>query len=768
MKRYLSLPVLSLLVCVAVADSDPAAVASFGGAVAIGDGEFFVAEPTGFHDPGTVHLYRRGINGTWVHHAALRASDARVHDGFGSALALSPQGTLLVASAEHKIYVFERDPETGTWQETALLAAGEGRIADVAIEGATVLVGAPQEDAVYVFERTDADGDWTQTAKLEGGDSFGSAVALCGGRAFVGIPAAQEVHVWHTVAGTWSEDTVLSGTDPMFGAAIDVTEGNAVFIGAPAANGFTGVVHVYHLDAEAAGWEMAATLVPSSGDERDLFGASLSATDRSVWVGAPGTNAYAGSVWRFERSSDGDGWGAGVQWANDEVIPRSRLGNTLAATDELAVVGAAGSAYGEGSAVVLERSGDVWNEVSVLFNEREGMDPILGDGLNCEEGHAGGFKCGDVDLVSFIPLSDLGVARGVRLSDVWGWTDPETDREYGLVGHLEATVFVDLTDPSRPVFLGELPRTKGSPGSTWRDIKVYRDHAFVVADGAGAHGMQVFDLTRLRDVADPPTMFEPTAHYDGIASAHNVVINEETGFAFAVGSSAGGETCGGGLHMIDIREPTKPTFAGCFADETTGRRKTGYSHDAQCVTYHGPDTAHRGREICFGSNETAISIADVTDKTGPVTVGSGTYPDFGYVHQGWLSDDHAYFFQNDELDELTGKVDRTRTLVWDVRDLEDPVLVNEFFGPTSATDHNLYISGDLMYQTNNSSGLRIVDITDPTNPEEVGFFDTTPYGTDDAGFNGTWSSYPYFKSGMIVVTSRREGLFVVKRRSVDI
>ena len=610
MKWYLPLLFLSLVARVAVADPEPAAVAWFGGAVATGDGEFFVAEPRGFHDPGKVHLYRRGIDGTWVHHAALSASDARVHDGFGSALAVS-QGTLLVASAESGIYVFERDPGTGTWRETALLAVGEGRPGDVAIDGAVALVGVPRQGAVYVFERSETGGNWTQTAKLEGGDSFGSVVAFGGGRAFVGAPDAQEVHVWQPVAGAWTVETVLSGTDAMFGAAIETTRDEA-FIGAPGANELTGAVHIYHLDADAAAWATAGLLAPSSGENRALFGSSLAAADGGVWIGAPGANASAGSVWRFDRSFNGDGWDAGAEWVDDEAIPRSLLGWALAATDDFAVVGAAGSAYGEGSAVVLEHAGDTWNNTSVLFFERKAMDPILGDGFDCEEGRAGGFECGEVDLVSFIPLSDLGAARGVRLSDVWGWTDPVTDREYGLVGHLEATAFVDLTDPSRPVFLGEMPRTDGSPGSTWRDIKVYRDHAFVVADGAGAHGMQVFDLKRLRDVANLPAVFEPSAHYDQIASAHNVVINEETGFAFAVGSSAGGETCGGGLHMIDIREPTKPTFAGCFADETTGRRNTGYSHDAQCVTYHGPDTVYRGREICFGSNETAISIADVT------------------------------------------------------------------------------------------------------------------------------------------------------------
>ena len=213
--------------------------------------------------------------------------------------------------------------------------------------------------------------------------------------------------------------------------------------------------------------------------------------------------------------------------------------------------------------------------------------------------------------------------------------------------------------------------------------------------------------------------------------------------------------------------PKPPFLRGCFADETTGRRKTGYSHDAQCVIYDGPDAEYVGREICIGANETAISIADVTDKDNPVAVGTGSYPDAGYVHQGWLSEDHSYFYQNDELDEIAGRVDKTRTLVWDVRDLSDPIMIREFYGPTSATDHNLYVHGDLMYQTNNASGLRLIDVSTPDNPVEIGYFDTTPYGTDEAGFNGTWSSYPYFKSGIIVVTSRREGVFILKKQTVD-
>jgi len=231
-----------------------------------------------------------------------------------------------------------------------------------------------------------------------------------------------------------------------------------------------------------------------------------------------------------------------------------------------------------------------------------------------------------------------------------------------------------------------------------------------------------------------------------------------------VGNSQGGETCGGGLHMINIQDPIHPVFAGCFADTTTGRARTGYSHDAMCIVYRGPDTEHRGSEVCFGANETALSIADVSDKAHPVALAKASYPNVGYSHQGWITDDHRYFYMDDELDELGGTVAGTRTLIWDVSDLDDPLLVKEYISLNRATDHNLYVRGNLMFQSNYVSGLRVLDISTPEQPVEVGYFDTVPVGDDEPGFGGSWSNYPYFKSGVVVVTSKEEGLFVLRPR----
>ncbi len=480
----------------------------------------------------------------------------------------------------------------------------------------------------------------------------------------------------------------------------------------------------------------------------------------TLWVGATGPSTSTGSLYEFRHDGAGN-WVSATRIQSETLEGRASFGSTVAVRGDLLVVGALGVDSRAGAVLVLERDGSgAWREGGMLVNEMRGLPSITGAEVECTDSRAAGFECSNVNITSFLPIKDIGGVRGTRVNDIWGWTDPETGRDYAIVGRTDGTSFVDVSDPYRPIYVANLPKTPGSRSSIWRDMKVYRDHVYVVADAANEHGVQVFDLKQLRDLRDVPATVEPTYTYHGIHSAHNIVINEETGYAYAVGNSGGGETCGGGLHMLSLETPSSPTFAGCFFDTSTGRRKTGYSHDAQCVAYHGPDQDYQGREICLGSNETALSISDVTDKDNPVAIAAVSYPNVAYTHQGWLTEDHRYFYMNDEGDEPRGLVPGTRTLVWDVMDLDDPVLIKEHIASTTTTDHNLYIKGDMMYQSNYGSGLRILDISDPANPVEVGFFDTTPYGG-----SGSWSNYPYFESGAIVATSTGDGLFVLKSTS---
>lgn len=362
----------------------------------------------------------------------------------------------------------------------------------------------------------------------------------------------------------------------------------------------------------------------------------------------------------------------------------------------------------------------------------------------CVNGSAAGFPCNAVHLRKRVPLSLLGGAAG---NDIWGWTDPQNGMEYALVGLSNGVAFVRLADPDNPVVVGHMATATTS--SSWRDIKVAQNHAYVVADNAGNHGMQVFDLTRLRGAASGQSFLADTTYGD-FAHAHNIAINEQTNFAYAVGTN----TCAGGLHMIDISAPQNPVFAGCHAAD-------GDTHDAQCVTYAGPDIEHRGKEICFDSNENHVAIVDVSTKSSTVRLSRFGYPNVGFVHQGWLSEDQRFLFVGDEFDEQQFRFN-TRTLVFDVGDLDAPVFLYGHQASTTSVDHNMYVRGSRLYQANYSAGLRVLTFTNLMTDTLVtqGSFDTRPED-DSATFNGAWSVYPYFPSGVIVVSDIQRGLFVL-------
>ena len=363
---------------------------------------------------------------------------------------------------------------------------------------------------------------------------------------------------------------------------------------------------------------------------------------------------------------------------------------------------------------------------------------------NCVNGKAGDFACKGIALEKLVELDTMEGGMG---NDLWGWADPVTGREYALMGMTNGTAFVDISAPRNPVYLGRLPTE--TTESIWRDIKVYRDHAYIVADGAGAHGMQVFDLKRLR-FASGTQEFTEDVLYDGFGNSHNLAVNEATGFIYAVST----DTCGGGLHMMNIATPNNPMFAGCHDAART--------HDTQCVAYRGPDADYRGREICFSSNEGHLEVVDVTDKSAPLALSSTTYPQLAYVHQGWLTEDHRYFLLGDELDEQNYGLS-TRTHVFDVSDLGEPEHLYAHDLGTQAIDHNLYVRGNRVFQANYTDGLRVLEFGDLAGQEieEVAFFDTFPEG-DSRSFTGAWSVYPWLPSGTIIVSDIERGLFVLR------
>jgi choice-of-anchor B domain-containing protein len=789
------LAVFPVLAGLAAAGAAPAAAQEFGGAAAVAGRDVLISQASNQYAPALVYVFRADARGAWREAARIAAPDSAVNTGFGRRFAIDGN-TLLISESPvdslsaGSVHVYERSAAAGPWRHATEITIPGAQNGDrigrgLALQGDLAVIGASRSDSMrgqaWVFRRQG--GQWRQEATLrpdevQPGAAFGNTLTMNDGVIVVSAQQADSnagaAYIFRRdSAGSWIQEQKLQLPVPpgaranaQFGASL-LLQDNVLYVGAPGLTQFMGAVVRFNRDTVNHRWNPAGGLMPFDATPGTQFGSALGMVGREIWVGAPGSSQFEGRIFRYVPDSAG-AYNSVSKIAYDTTGIQLGFGGVMAAGRDVVVVGMGNADFGEGRAAILSRAANGrWTQASVS-GQTFRPAAVVGREVDCAGGKATLFGCEKVNLLSMLPVADMGGKQGTRLNDVWGWTDPESGKEYAIVGRSDGTSFIDVSNPNRPRYLGDLPKTAKSPPAVWRDMKVYRNHVFVVADGSREHGMQVFDMTRLRRVTTPQT-FTPDAHYTRINSAHNIVIDTTSGHAFIVGASSGGETCGGGLHMVNIRDPKNPAFAGCFQDKATGLAGTGYSHDAQCVIYKGPDTRYTGREICLGANENAISISDVTDKQNPKAIGRGTYPSVGYAHQGWFSDDHRYWYQDDELDELQGKTQGgTRTIIWDLAKLDDPVVAGEYHAPVNASDHNLYIVGNRMYNSNYESGLRVVDISDRVNPKEIGFFDTVPVGKDAPGFGGSWSNFPFFKSGTILVTSGREGLFLLKDQTTSL
>ena len=375
---------------------------------------------------------------------------------------------------------------------------------------------------------------------------------------------------------------------------------------------------------------------------------------------------------------------------------------------------------------------------------------VIADQVPCDNGFSGSYPCSNYDLINRVSLSTF---QSDFANDNWGWTDSETGKEYVLQGLNDGTAFVDISSPTSVRYIGKL--ATATEESTWRDIKVYNNHAFIVSEAAD-HGLQVFDLTRLRD----QTVFQQftaDATLTSFGHAHNIAINESSGYAYVIGA----DSYNGGPMFIDISSPTAPVVMGGYGGSS-------YTHDAHIVIYAGPDPDYQGREILFGSNSDGgdnnqVVIVDVTDKASPRLISNATYSNGGYTHQNWIDENHRYLYVGDELDERRFG-NQTKTLVFDLEDLDNPSLHYSYAGVTSAIDHNGYTKGNSFFIANYTAGFREIDIENIASETmtEIGFFDTYPENNNNS-FNGVWNVYPYFDSGVMAISDSNRGLFLVKR-----
>lgn len=365
---------------------------------------------------------------------------------------------------------------------------------------------------------------------------------------------------------------------------------------------------------------------------------------------------------------------------------------------------------------------------------------------------------GDVDLeegvvsdqmeaVAFIPLSDM---LTTKVNDIAMWYDEAYADTYLLVGCENGTAFFKMLPGARPIFMGKMPTSTLS--SLWRDIKVVNDHAYVVSE-APAHGMQVMNLEALRDWTplEGPQEWLPDTVVSTPGTAHNVVAFEVQSQVIQIGTPF----LEGGAVIFDVSDPTAPAMVG-------GAGEWGEFHDAQALVYNGPDEAHVGKSVLFAAGGHKLWVLDISDPSDVELIGSTSYTQAHFAHQVWVAETHDHAFLGDEMDEsdLGGP---TRTVVIDLSDLDNPVEVEVYEAPTTASDHNQYNHGEWLFQSNYRAGLRMLSDAWPQDTvlEERGHFDPLADAVGP-GFQGAWSHVICEEEGVIAFTSIYQGLWVVK------
>jgi len=352
------------------------------------------------------------------------------------------------------------------------------------------------------------------------------------------------------------------------------------------------------------------------------------------------------------------------------------------------------------------------------------------------------FASQGIDLLSHIPLSGFSPVPG-NGNSCWGYVSP-SGREYALMGLANQIAFVEITNPAAPVIRGSIAHTN----SLWADVKSHGAYAYVCNEAGG--GIQIINMTNI----DAGVVTLVGTITGSGATNHTLAVDNASGFLYACGSNLNS----GSLIAYNLANPAAPVEAGRWTTAQGGV----YIHEAQVMTYTtGP---YAGKQIAFTfCGGDGLKIVDVTNKSAMSLMATNLYPSLNYCHQGWLNDDKTLLYVNDEIDGPAEGVPYDLTRVFNVTNLTTPTLVGTFSaGVPGAIDHNLYVRGRYIYQSNYTSGLRILDLqTNPLAPTEVAWIDTYP-SNNNPTYDGTWNNWPFYPSGTIIISDIQEGLFVVR------
>jgi choice-of-anchor B domain-containing protein len=319
-------------------------------------------------------------------------------------------------------------------------------------------------------------------------------------------------------------------------------------------------------------------------------------------------------------------------------------------------------------------------------------------------------------------LNPRGLNTGINYSALWGYS--ANGREYAILGGSQLIYFIDVTDSTNI----RVCSAQNTVFSDWHEMKTYSHYAYCVSEGG--MGIQIFDLAGLPN----SVKYLGEYHPGGMQTTHSIQI--EGPYLYLNGGSYDG------IKIVDLSvNPEQPVDRGLWDDY--------YVHDCRVRN-----------DTIWAANidDGKISVINAANKNNPVTITNWTNGPNPFPHNVALTPGRNFIFTTDETLTPPG-----RLKVWNIQNLSDVLLVNTWYPGEifkNGVIHNVELYGTQLHAAYYSVGLKILDVSTPGNPVELGWYDTYPESNANE-YQGCWGVYK-FPSGKIILSDRTRGLFVVR------
>ena len=324
-------------------------------------------------------------------------------------------------------------------------------------------------------------------------------------------------------------------------------------------------------------------------------------------------------------------------------------------------------------------------------------------------------------------------------NEIWGVE--VNNHEFAIIGSTEGTHIFDVTNPSVSYEAAFIPAPYVGGGVIHRDYHDYKGYLYIVCDEGNTSTLQIVDISNLPNSAS--IVYDTNALF---TKSHNIFIDTASSKLYACAvKHTNPNNFASAMEVYSLVDPLNPTLLYIYND-------VGHVHDA----YVRNDTAYLN---CGGDGFRIVDFSLLNLPSPPsipyVELASLTsYPDAGYNHSGWLNDNGTIYAMQDENHGYDIKI----LDISDFNNINVLATFNSGIDPNSMA-HNGIIKGDYLYVAYYHDGLRIFDISNPSNPIQVCYYDTY-LPTDHVSYRGAWGIYPYLTSGNILVSDMQSGLYL--------